>query len=105
MIKVSSVRDFKKLLTALEEQIKELAIDLAGVLRIGNKPMPPVERLARADQLLKLARRTLELRSHLDNLEKVVEMVGERRESFVEANKEKLGEKVKPECEEESIVC
>ena len=99
---MSSVRDFKKLLTALEEQIEGLAIDLVGVLRIGNKPMPPVERLARADQLLKLARRALELRSHLDNLERIVEVAEEQLKVFVRANR--LDE-ANCEQEEKELVC
>lgn len=99
---MSSVRNFKKLLTALEEQFRGLEIDLSNVFRIG-KSITPVDRLARADQLLELAWKSLEFRNQFNNLEKVVEVVEGQREKFVRANK--LNETSNHEQEEEIARC
>ncbi|MBI2003486.1 MAG: hypothetical protein HYS78_00680 [Parcubacteria group bacterium] len=83
---MGSVRDFRKLLSDFEHQVKELSGDIAGVFRVG-KPIPPKERLAKANLLLKLADSVLgRLKPLLDNLEQVVARGKRDRENFIRAN-------------------
>lgn len=83
---MSNVKNFKKLLSDFNEQIKELTVDLIGIFRIG-KSVSPQERLAKADLLVGLAKSAIIHQALLLKLEAVVERVEGQRNLFARANK------------------
>lgn len=83
---LSSKREVKKILSLLDEAIKEVSLGLAGAFRVG-KPLSPRERVAKADEIIALARAAVGRITLLQELETQVEKVEEQREAFVKANK------------------